>query len=215
MMATNPAKGAPMHYTPALAAPVSARAKLTNVLAVHVEAKHLGGFAEEALSSLGFTATAEVARWLVDGERILVFFPFTVKIEWVREDDERTPLALLKVAMRADYEFDSREPLPDDAELASFVAIAAHMHVWPYIRAEVQSLSSKIGFPSLVLPVKTAMDAASSVVVEKHLAEDSPKPTTKVARRARKATQADDSGAAAPQKSRAGASGRGGKVAKR
>lgn len=79
-------------------------------------------------------------------------------------EGERVPLAELNVAMRAAY---TKNPdfLPGDLDFADdYLGIVGWMHAWPYVRAEIQSLSTKLGFPALVLPTLLAGQTADTPI---------------------------------------------------
>ena len=53
----------------------------------------------------------------------------------------------------------------EHADLDDFVGISGYLHLWPYLRAEVQCLTTKLGLPPLVLPVQMSSHAAAAVTV--------------------------------------------------
>jgi hypothetical protein len=55
--------------------------------------------------------------------------------------------------MRAAYEFREEPTESDWAAFEHYAGIVGWLHVWPYMRAEVHCLSTKLGFPPLVLDV--------------------------------------------------------------
>ena len=76
--------------------------------------------------------------------------------------------------MRAAYAKQASWTDEDGAYLDDFVGIVGWMHVWPYIRAEVQALSSKLGFPALTLPPLLAGQTKNIPVRRLHPARTRP-----------------------------------------
>lgn len=145
------------------AAKLNRRLRLVSVDVHGLFAQHLGTVADANLAfhpSIGTTSFAEVE------DKVVAVLP--IKVEIQHKDTER-PLLLanLEVALRLTYQ---REGGPlDPAEqdvLPDFLGIVGWVHAWPYARAEVQSLSTKLGFPALVLPVLMA-GGTKNVIVER------------------------------------------------
>jgi hypothetical protein len=113
--------------------------------------------------NLGFSMTLGDAVWGRLDSGIIVFLPLDVSIDHV-VGEEHTKLATFTVALQLSYE--SSAPLPADAPVSDYVALASWMQAWPYFRAEIQALSSKLGFPPLVLPVLLPGQTADVTVRE-------------------------------------------------
>lgn len=125
-----------------------------------------------SISLMGFSATIEDqislsrrglafdldcggAAWAkVDAIHLVGVFPFAITLQAAAVDDRpATNFGRIFVALRISYEFNvPLDEQPDDA-LENFVGFYGFLHLWPYARAEVQSLSAKLGLPPLVLPV--------------------------------------------------------------
>lgn len=73
-------------------------------------------------------------------------------------------VAELTVSFRLEYAVRERG-LVSEADIEHFLGINGFLNAWPYVRAEVQSLTTKIGLPPLLLPVQLAAAAAQTVSV--------------------------------------------------
>jgi hypothetical protein len=157
----------PRAYLLSKAAPVSVRASLLDVRAVHIEGRLVTPTAENEVVELQFTLPMVNALWWLDDRKLFALFPWEVVIDKVEGKGKNTRLVELRVGHLLVYSFADAHPLPEADDLDHFVALGAQMHAWPYLRAETQSLSSKLGLPALVLPVRTAAEASMSVLVRR------------------------------------------------
>ncbi len=111
--------------------------------------------------------------------------------------DTGTKAAEISVTLRSEYRLEeSFEVGKDEHLLPHYVGIVARLHAWPYFRAEVQTLSTKIGIPPLTLPVLLAGHTVR-LPVEQYLEEPVPesanrgeRPTKKRSVKARRAKAA-------------------------
>lgn len=119
--------------------------RLDNVTFAGLQA-HLSSFGEPPFK---FAMNLGVVHWTRDSAELLGVFPVEVAIQ----DGSTTSLASLNVLVRATYGI--IDDLTDDKleAIPHYLGIVGWMHVWPYVRAEVQELSTKLGFPPLTLPV--------------------------------------------------------------
>ena len=109
----------------------------------------------------------------LDGEgEVFAVFPVLVKLEQL-EGTERHGLAVLRVGVHIVYAKDRALDEGEAAALEDYVGIVGWMHAWPYVRAEIQALSVKLGFPPLVLPVLLAGQTAD-IEVRKLVSERAP-----------------------------------------
>jgi hypothetical protein len=101
---------------------------------------------------LGFEVEHATLMWnAVSENRWQVIFPMVVSLRETTPAGHR-PFAVLRVVIVAGYEFEPLNEAQTDA-LPHFLAINGMMHVWPYLRAEVQSLTTKLSVPPLTLPM--------------------------------------------------------------
>lgn len=99
--------------------------------------------------------------WVVDSENDLrVVVPFRISIT-----QNGKPHAWLAFGVRCDYALRPGVERPNDDDIDHFVGITAFMHSWPYVRAEAQSLTAKLGIPPLTLPVLLSGQVPDKVVV--------------------------------------------------
>lgn len=144
--------------------------ELRDVALFAVEAKVVGGVDP---ANLSFSLSLGEAVWThAPDDTALVFLHLDVAIEHL-EGMARTQLATISLAFRLTYV--AREPLAPDAPISDYVALASWIQAWPYFRAEVQVLSSRLGYPALVLPVLLPGQTADVTVREQAPAKRRPK----------------------------------------
>lgn len=142
----------------AKASTLNNKLRLEDVGLIALEAKLLQSASEPRLS---FSMSLDGIEWILDDGHIHAVFPVGVTIESVVAK-QRHPLAEIRVAFRASYGLDASFDRSDDLEASEhFLAIVGWLHVWPYVRAEVQQFSSRLGFPALVLPPLLAGQTAN------------------------------------------------------
>lgn len=105
-----------------------------------------------AAPAFSFTMKLESPSCAFRETDVVALFPLVVTIEHVKKS-KRVPLAEVRVTARVVYRKADEFSSADSAALPDYVGIVGWMHVWPYLRAEVQSLSTKLDFPPLLLPV--------------------------------------------------------------
>lgn len=146
---------------------VEAAAKLNSVLRiadiglVEITANTLNQVEEPTWC---FSTSLNEVRWYREENAILGIYPVQVFIQH-KGAEEPENLALVRVAARAVYVITGEL---DDEKLAcvpDFLGIVGWMHVWPYLRAEVQQLSAKLGYPPLTLPLLLAGQTKNIPVV--------------------------------------------------
>lgn len=116
--------------------------------------------------SLSWDMMPVVANWHRVDLQVLAVLEFGVNIHVLDESDpeSRIRIADAAVTLRLEYSLKSDVEVLDD-DLDDFVGVSGYMHAWPYLRAEIQSLTTKIGLPPLLLPVQLSGHAASAVTV--------------------------------------------------
>ncbi|MBI4704422.1 MAG: hypothetical protein HY744_25240 [Deltaproteobacteria bacterium] len=103
-------------------------------------------------------------RWTRADAQVGAVFPFLFRIRISEGESPPQDLAELVVVIRLTYR------VRDDAEMVGgdlrhYVGVTGYMHAWPYVRAEVQELTAKLGLPALLLPVVVSGDVPSRVRV--------------------------------------------------
>jgi hypothetical protein len=116
----------------------------------------VGGIKAEA-NSFGeppfkFAMKLGAVHWTRSDTNLLAFFPVEVDIQ----DGSVEPLASLSVLMRATHGISDELTDEQIAAVPHYLGIVGWMQVWPYVRSEIQELSTKLGFPPLTLPVLLA-----------------------------------------------------------
>jgi hypothetical protein len=122
---------------------------ITGVSFLVIDARVLG--TEVGSGSLTFHLDPVPTHWLLVDRELRVVMPYSIRITSDPSPDA-PPLAQVKVVIRADYSVKAGDEIPAPADIDHFAGISGFMHAWPYLRAEVQSLTTKLGLPPLVLP---------------------------------------------------------------
>jgi len=109
--------------------------------------------AERSEGNLRVRREVAEVNWMVQDAKVSAAFQFTIWIDEVKgRSAPPAPLAVIEMTIRIRYKAKlPPDTVPDD--LRHFVGFSGFLHVWPYARAEVQLLSTKIGLPPLTLPV--------------------------------------------------------------
>lgn len=101
------------------------------------------------------------AAWRLDGDQVDVQLPFVIEISAL-EDEQ--PVSLARVGVTVFITYAGAANATED-DLRHFVGISGFMHAWPYLRAEAQALTSKIGLPPLLLPLVVSGAVPSKVKI--------------------------------------------------
>ena len=134
----------------AKAAAASSKLRLHHISLFSVEAQVLSTPRKVALR---FDVSHREALWhIIDDISLVCIFGVDLVIGST-ETGELEPLANIAVGFRAEYRFEDSYAPADEELLEHYVGIVGRLHAWPYIRAEIQELSTKLGLPPLTLPV--------------------------------------------------------------
>jgi hypothetical protein len=138
---------------------------LQDVVCVEASAKYVAS----PVSSPGLTLSWDLkdphASWRIDNAQIRVRFPFAITIEEATGDDaQNRVIADLNLVFQIVYSIDKLDKA-HMSELPHYLGISGFMHLWPYVRAEVQCLTSKLRLPPLILPVAVSGHAARIVTM--------------------------------------------------
>lgn len=115
-------------------------------------------------SELSFEFPCVRVKWAHIGEHYSAIAPFIFELS-VGPDDEKTRFAEVRIALKLDYVLDPDAIDVTADEIESFVGLMAFMHGYPYVRAELQNLTAKLGLPPLLLPLMVSGAAARHVQV--------------------------------------------------
>ena len=159
-------KRPPLDVSAATKVSNSGRLSLRDVVVIGLTANHIAT-APDGPVTLDWNVNEVVAIWELDAEELKAVFPMSIHIDAFNDDEPtaRTRIAELSVAFRLDYRVTG---VGDDDwldALQDFVGVCGYLHLWPYFRSEVQWLTTKLGFPPLVLPLILSGDAANRVSV--------------------------------------------------
>jgi hypothetical protein len=121
----------------------------------------------EKPSLLSYVLGKVVAAWHIEGKEIRAVLPFglTVLTQSPETEGPSIKIAEIGVGMRLSYRFKAPPTMEDLECIAHFVGVTGYMHAWPYFRADVQYLTSKLGFSALVLPVVVSGEVPGRVSV--------------------------------------------------
>ena len=89
-----------------------------------------------------------------DGKRITVCASFTARANIVDGSDSPDPAFHVEAEFLLDYTISSLEGISDE-HLQAFGKMNGIYNAWPYWREYVQSMTARMGFPPLALPVLT------------------------------------------------------------
>jgi hypothetical protein len=132
---------------------LSPKLRLTAVHVGGVQARTIGG-ADMSTGELGWKLMPINIRWAWIEGSVRVLVPVTLHVLMGSGAVSKARVAEIGVFLRLDYELavDETASASIDAAVSSFVGISGCLHAWPYVRAEIHQLSTKIGLPALVLP---------------------------------------------------------------
>lgn len=155
------------------ASKLNTKLHLAGVSLFEMHAKHIVSAAVSE-PRLTFSLRQQEVVYAALGDDVLPVYVVAVQLQRLDDNDNPVPLGEIMVAMRAAYAKHENWTDEDSLYLDDFVGIVGWMHVWPYIRAEVQTLSSKLGFPALTLPTLLAGQTANIRVRRLHPAPTKP-----------------------------------------
>lgn len=155
----------PHEFDVAVASSLAGRVQLRDIVFASTEGRLLEGAAVGG-GTLAFDMPVADVRWFRHGVELKVVVPYQLNITTKKDESTEVPVAEIRVLMRVDYELASLVEVTDD-DVHHFVGISAFMHSWPYLRAEVMELTTKLRLPPLVLPVVLSGHAPEYVTVSK------------------------------------------------
>ncbi|MFI5300511.1 MAG: hypothetical protein ACHREM_20685 [Polyangiales bacterium] len=142
--------------------------RLLDIVCVGLEAKHLTTEDLPDGAGLGWETPPGQIVWDLDGDVLKVVLPFCLFIHAQKngetKDAKKARLAEISLVMRIEYAV-NRGVEWSDKDVPHYVGVCSYLHAWPYFRADVQSLSTKLGFPPLLLPVIVSGHAAMQSTV--------------------------------------------------
>jgi preprotein translocase subunit SecB len=158
---------APTSVSIAVASELSRVLRLENVRFAAVSAR---SFSSRPASKLKFDMPVIDAVWRLEGAALDVLLPFVLH---VRASDEPTVLFEVEVSVMVSYASRNEDPL-DPERCRNYAGINGFLHAWPYVRAEVQMLSTKLGYPPLTLPAIVVDNVPPRVRVGRPVADAVP-----------------------------------------
>lgn len=108
----------------------------------------------------GYDLDVGTVRFGSSEQGVAAFFPVNIAMH----GPDSLPFATIALVHRVIYRRNEGWVDSDEEWLADYVGIVGSVQVWPYTRAEVQSLTSKMGLPALILPVLSATFFAKNLL---------------------------------------------------
>jgi hypothetical protein len=136
---------------------LNAKLALLQVAVHEIQARHVKGQLDPTLS---FSLDMDAVTCARAANAVMAVYPLTVTIEHV-DGKAREPLAIVRVAMRLEYTVAETFTHDDEPYVEDYLGIVGWVHAWPYLRAEVSDLSTRLGFPALLIPVLLAGQTAN------------------------------------------------------
>lgn len=137
---------------------------------------------------LTFTEKPTVVDWDRSEDQISASFRYGLtvsvldpeELKRLREDQDTRPVSevakstLAEISISLKTEYREQGDQIDSSALRHFIGIVGFMHVYPYIRAEVQVLIGKLQLPTLTLPVVLSGDVPARVVLQSPASKSKP-----------------------------------------
>lgn len=113
-------------------------------------------------AALTFQFEFPPSHWLLDDENLFAVVRIGVKTS--EKSDPSKAVAVFRTTVRLIYER-ADAATPENEAVAHYVGIMSFLHAWPYVRAEVQALTLKLGLPGLTLPIAVSGNAENACKV--------------------------------------------------
>jgi hypothetical protein len=149
-----------------IAAQYSSQILLKNITFAAIEAKLLGNIAKATLS---YQVPQIFATWSKHEPAISTIFPFRLVVETKDQPGGLAEaIADISVVIHLEYKLVENTGSIPQEHLPHVLGTFGYMHAWPYFRADVQWLTTKLGFPALVLPVVLSGQVGDRVVIRRN-----------------------------------------------
>lgn len=120
-----------------------------------------------------FNLSAEGAYWAKpDPKTLVVVFDFELTLGDRREGDEIIELGHHMLKYQVVYRLTKEHATWSDQQLESFVSHYGISHVWPYVRAEVQTNNAKLSLPAFRLPLLRFGQLPARFTIRQHSEAD-------------------------------------------
>ena len=131
---------------------LNSKLHLNEVVAIALEARQAGAVDAPVWT---FDVDLEPWEWARADASLFALFSVTATVQHA-DGDKRIDLGRVRVALRLRYLVAPSFAVTDEGLVPDYLGTAGWLHAWPYLRAEIQSLTVRVGFPPLVLPVLLA-----------------------------------------------------------
>jgi hypothetical protein len=136
-----------------IAARVAPHAMLLDVMCVEVRAQLIE---DPPAYAMRFDLEPCVAVWGQRPDGVwTVAFPFSLRLlgQDAESDTAEREFGTIRVVLIGVYQLKPEAPKLDTDALVHYLGVSGTLHVWPYLRAEVQRLTATLRIPTLTLPV--------------------------------------------------------------
>lgn len=145
------------------AAALAQKIRLNDIRCINIGARIVGGSEPKFVK---YDVPKIVITWVMTGPNITAILPFSLKIaSGTTEQGPTEAYAEIDDTLLVSYKL-TVPPVPEViAQVPHFLGITAYLHAWPYFRADVQMLTSRIGLLALTLPVIVSGQVANRASV--------------------------------------------------
>ncbi|MGH7438636.1 MAG: hypothetical protein ACRENE_23350 [Polyangiaceae bacterium] len=116
----------------------------------------------EAKRALAWEIEPINVSWGMEKRTLTVHLPFFVFLR-----DRRENVCSICVSIQSTYDVRPKARVPAADDIDHYVGIGAVLHAWPYLRAQVQYLSTQLGMTPIVLPVIVAAQLPEVIKVKR------------------------------------------------
>lgn len=103
-------------------------------------------------SKLGYNLQIPPVQWTIGDGFVLSLFTVHVNL-YENRDGKAQDLARIVVSHNVSYSAQKPLTKEDESLVPHFIGSAGWVHVWPYVRNEVQNLTLRLGLPPLLMPL--------------------------------------------------------------
>jgi hypothetical protein len=128
---------------------------------VSIEFRNLGARVVSSMltedAEFGYVLTRHNVTWDLEEPMVRSVFWITVVMRQNLPGEQPSEFAKATAAAQVEYIVRDEPLSSDEVEcVPHFLALNGWLHAWPYLRAEVQSLTAKMGIPPLTMPMLLA-----------------------------------------------------------
>lgn len=116
--------------------------------------------------TLHFKVESVAMDWHIVDKSVYLLVPFELTMEQATSENQaKVSIGTVSVDMSLVYRLrDTESPIPNE-DMPHVLGVNGYMHSWPYFRADVQWLTTKLGLPPLTLPVVLSGEVPGKVLI--------------------------------------------------